>query len=164
MTPVHNADDHMITEDGFVYSLKYSRFLNGSVSKKGYLTYVLKFNDGKVKRMYAHRLVALTFLPRVEGKEIVNHIDGNVLNNHHSNLEWCTHGENNKHAREVLGHFSAFVKGKNHPNAKLTESDVKIIRELYKTGQYSQRALARRFNVAAPTILFIVHRRTWLHV
>lgn len=42
------------------------------------------------------RLVAKTFLPVPEGKEnlTVNHIDGDLRNNHVSNLEWMTRKEN----------------------------------------------------------------------
>lgn len=39
-------------------------------------------------------MVAETFLPRVPGKEFVNHIDGNTKNFHLSNLEWVTLKEN----------------------------------------------------------------------
>ncbi len=41
-----------------------------------------------------HRLVALAFCPKEEGKEYVNHIDGNPTNNKASNLEWCSHKDN----------------------------------------------------------------------
>ncbi|PLR84299.1 hypothetical protein CVD25_21465 [Bacillus canaveralius] len=33
-----------------------------------------------------HRLVATAFIPKVEGKPLINHIDGNRANNHVSNL------------------------------------------------------------------------------
>ena len=54
------------------------------------------------KRYKVHRLVAFMFCnPPCNYKELtVNHIDGNKRNNDFSNLEWCTHLENNKHARE----------------------------------------------------------------
>lgn len=56
------------------------------------------WKDGKSKDFLVHRLVAYAFIPKIEGKESVNHIDGNPKNNHISNLEWCDHKENNNHA------------------------------------------------------------------
>jgi hypothetical protein len=53
--------------------------------------------NGKQQRFYVHRLVALHFIPNNDPlhKTIVNHIDGNKLNNNVSNLEWVTPRENN---------------------------------------------------------------------
>lgn len=55
------------------------------------------------KHMKVHRLVALAFLPPIEGKTHVNHKDGDRMNNSVTNLEWCTNAENIQHARDVLG-------------------------------------------------------------
>lgn len=60
-------------------------------------------SKGKKKRMYIHRLVALTFIPNPEGKKQVNHKDGNKLNNGADNLEWVTNAENQLHAYRELG-------------------------------------------------------------
>ena len=45
-----------------------------------------------------HYLVALLFLDNPRGCTEVNHIDGDILNNDVSNLEWCTRAENLAHA------------------------------------------------------------------
>ena len=47
-----------------------------------------------------HRVVAFLFIDKVEGKNFVNHIDGNKDNNCSDNLEWVTKSENTKHAHE----------------------------------------------------------------
>ena len=49
------------------------------------------------KSYSVHRLVALAFIPNIENKEFVNHIDGNKTNNKLTNLEWATCLENNIH-------------------------------------------------------------------
>lgn len=52
------------------------------------------------KSNYVHRLVAEAFL--TTGKnQCVNHIDGNKLNNHYTNLEWVTFKQNSEHASKT---------------------------------------------------------------
>lgn len=58
------------------------------------------------KHRYIHRLVADSFFDGDHSHLDVNHIDGNKLNNHISNLEWCTRQENIKHA---------FINGLKYP-------------------------------------------------
>jgi hypothetical protein len=70
---------------------------NSYISKLGYEKILLSSNRNK-KEFSVHRLVAIAFINNAENKKEVNHIDGNKLNNHISNLEWCTRKENLQHA------------------------------------------------------------------
>lgn len=87
-----------VYEDGSIFSHYINRFLKPDFTKKGYYQVTL-FIENKPKRIKVHRLVALLFLEEnIENKPTVNHIDGNKINNHYSNLEWATFKENNQHA------------------------------------------------------------------
>lgn len=90
--------DYYIYEDGRCYSLHSKRFLKPKTSTK-YNRYSLSVN-GKVYDRYAHRLVASAFLEQEEGKNEVNHKDGNTRNNCVDNLEWVSRSENLQHQFE----------------------------------------------------------------
>lgn len=74
------------------------RVLSHRVNTKrfGYCEVSLRVNKVE-KRFKVHRLVAEAFIPNIDNKPFVNHIDGNKENNSVSNLEWCTDKENKKH-------------------------------------------------------------------
>ena len=70
----------------------------------GYLQVHLTLDTGKPKTYRLHRLVAKAWVDGWrEDKDVVNHIDGDRLNNAASNLEWVSVSENNKHAYDKLG-------------------------------------------------------------
>lgn len=75
------------------------RILKQKTDKYGYKRVSL-WKNKKPKDFLVHRLVALAFIPKPIGKEIINHKDCNVINNYIDNLEWCTYAENLQHAYE----------------------------------------------------------------
>lgn len=107
-----------------------------------------------------HRIVMEAFAgPCPEGFN-VNHIDGNKLNNHLSNLEYVTPRENVLHA-ERLGLVKHCV-GVAHGKTTLSEQDVITIRGLAR--HTSTVELAHRYGVTDATIRNIIYGATWSHV
>lgn len=84
-----------IRRDGTKYPIK-GKDLSPFISNVGYVRISLR-NGGKQVKYSVHRLVAEAFIPKEIGRDFVNHIDGNRLNNHYSNLEWVSMIENNCH-------------------------------------------------------------------
>ena len=74
--------------------------------KNGYLTVSLSKN-GKKKIYRVHKLVASIFIDNFNNYPVINHKDGNKLNNCVDNLEWCTYKQNIIHSwKNGLSHIS----------------------------------------------------------
>lgn len=76
------------------------KLLKTRVNNRGYKDVRLS-KDGKTFTKLVHILTAEAFVPNVEVKPNVNHMDGNKLNNHFKNLSWVTHSENIQHAYDT---------------------------------------------------------------
>lgn len=68
------------------------RVLKPLESKDGY--HSVRYN---YKYLKIHRIVYQKFVSNLDANLQINHIDGNKLNNHFSNLEMITQSENMKH-------------------------------------------------------------------
>ncbi|NIM48947.1 MAG: hypothetical protein GTO22_06755 [Gemmatimonadales bacterium] len=55
-------------------------------------------------------------------------------------------------------------RGERSPVAKLSEEQVKLIRQEYATGETSVRELAQKYGVGTGCVYAIVHRRSWKHL
>lgn len=94
--PIEGLEDYMISEDGNVFSKLSRKNMSLASIRGGYQS--IKFHKIN-KCLKVHQMVAKAFIPNNDPtKQIVNHIDGNKLNNHVSNLEWVSLLQNNKHA------------------------------------------------------------------
>jgi hypothetical protein len=132
------------------------KVLSPKPGKLGYKTVSLHMN-GYAKKYLVHRLVAEAFIPNPEDKPYVNHIDGDKSNNEVSNLEWATPSENSKHSYRT--HLREPIRGERNSQSKLTDEEVKWIREnvIKKDKEFGCKALAEKFGVTEPHISSIVN-------
>lgn len=119
---IEGFEKYEVSNLGRVRSLNYrktkeTKILKLCKDKKGYLKVNL-YKSSKHSSKRVHRLVATAFIPNLDNKTQVNHIDGNKQNNTVSNLEWCTCSENNQHAYNTGLHKIPNNKGENNPNSK----------------------------------------------
>ena len=101
--------DYDVTESGIVVNSKTGKVLHQYKSKHGYLRVAL-YENGKQKRVFVHRLVAMKYIPNPHNLPQVNHKNGIKTDNRVENLEWCTASENQQHRRYVLKSGNRRVK------------------------------------------------------
>ena len=160
---IKGYEDYMISSKGRVFSYNTKKFLKPQNNGYGYL-FVILWKNGITKAHKIHRLVALAFIPNPENKRTVNHKDSDRTNNYVKNLEWATHSENSQHGYDNGLQKPPCLKGSKHGRAKLSEKEVLEIRRLHATGNYTQTALGKIFDVGKAVIGKIVNRKLWKHV
>ena len=106
-----------ITEKSGKKRIKYEIIRKQVLGKNGYF-YVSMIQNKKMKLCSVHRLIALSFLPLIENKNIVNHKNGIKTDNRLGNLEWCNKSENELHAYRVLGKINIPIGSVNLPKRK----------------------------------------------
>ncbi len=74
-----------------------SKIISTRINNCGYIEVRLSKNS-KSTTKFLHSLLAQTFIPNVNNRLEVNHINGIKTDNHLTNLEWVTHSENVMHA------------------------------------------------------------------
>ena len=124
---------YIITSDGILFSLLDKRGkittrrveLKIPVTKAGYKQAQVYIKQKRCVRSI-HRLVAEAFVANPDNKPVVNHLDGNKLNNHYTNLAWCTRSENDLHAFTNGLRYATAYKRIGIPNEKLQRKVIQL--------------------------------------
>jgi hypothetical protein len=107
-----------------------------TINKQGYSTITLTKNN-KGKRFLLHRLIAESFIPNIEKKRVVNHIDNNPKNNKVSNLEWVTHRENTCHQIKKQNCSSIYIGVTLHKKRNKWGASIVINKKNINLGRYN---------------------------
>ena len=142
-------EDYMVSNTG---KLKRKERILKPDYNKGYFRYTLCKNN-QTKRFLAHRLVAICFIQNPNDKRFVNHIDGDKLNNHVTNLEWCTSSENEIHSYNRLGKINSQRKLNIHEVNDILNNAIKGVNTL---------DFIIKYNVSRKTILNILNKKTYV--
>ena len=157
---------YSISEYGDVRNDKTSKILHTKKDKDGYLTIMLCVNEivsgntHKRKSFRISQLVARTYIgepPLDMFDPTVDHIDGDIENNHFTNLQWLERGKNSS-IRNNKG-----VGSQNH-EAILCENQVYEICNLLLHTELSLQEIANKYNVGKSTISNIKLHKAWTHI
>ena len=134
---------------GKVMNIRTGKFLKPYDDGKEYLRVKI---DGRCERL--HILVAVAFIPNPEGKNVVNHKNGDKTINEYWNLEWTTSKENTAHAIET-GLFDP------RGCAITTEEQRNEIRKLLALKKYSCREISEIVGVSKSIVSHIRYNECW---
>lgn len=153
---------YQVSDSGHVMSLRTGRILKEGVDKETNIRNIGLYNAQGVRKSYTiHQLVMRTFVGECPPDMEINHDDGDRSNNTLSNLEYCTHQYNIRHAIRTGLYKSP--TGENAHASKLTQKKVDEIRASYIPKRGMKTALAKQYGVTAAAIHKIVTRKTWKH-
>ncbi|WP_051149989.1 HNH endonuclease signature motif containing protein [Bacillus safensis] len=147
-----------ITEQGVIISKKTKKPRKTFVTPAGYegIGYT-KPNVGTVNYL-VHRLVAQYFIGDIPRGFVVNHKDGNKLNNHADNLEIVTYKENTKHAMDIG--LMAGQPGEENSMAKMTNEQANNLINDLLSGMSNKEA-GVKYGLHSQYISLIRHKRRW---
>ena len=99
---IRSLDRVVIDKNGREIKFKGKIIKQRPTTTSDYLVCDLSKN-GKRKHYCVHRLVAIAFVSGWFENAVVDHIDGNIYNNHFTNLRWITQKENIHHGYKNSG-------------------------------------------------------------
>ena len=148
-------ENYSINEKGEIKNNITKKILSPSINKDSGYYQIDLWKNNKSRKYTLHRLVASNFIPNLENKPTVDHIDGNRLNNDISNLRWATYSEQNSRFN-TFGVRSEKIKVINVNGEELIFNRIKDVAEhfncnisnisqMLKKGTFGKRGKTRNY-------------------
>lgn len=169
--------EYIITDQGTIIDLVYKRVVRYYLDKDGYMRVSLRVENPTSSKpsmnFGIHRLVAWEFCDNddPEVKRIVNHMDGRVMHNESTNLEWTTVAGNTQHADD---HNMRNTQGDKNVTSIYNENFVHRICSLYEQGYepmdvyhkfFGYSPLRSKADKSVYTLLYTLKKKAgWPHI
>lgn len=116
-------EDYVVSKDAVFVNLKTGTTPKQTLNQYGYVAISLRNSEGKFVRKTVHRLLAKMFIPCdvVNGRQVVNHINGIKWDNRLCNLEWTNDSGNIKHGYELNGRKKQPILVRNAKTGRVVE-------------------------------------------
>ena len=126
------GDFYLVSNTGEIKGVKTGKIRKKNINHEGYYFVCISLGSRDNKPLIKiHRAVAETFLDNKESYPVINHKDGNKLNNNLDNLEFCTYQDNSIHAVET-----GLIKPPVNSARIIRLNDYKFFESVLSAGKY----------------------------
>lgn len=149
---------YKISTIGQVFSIKSNKFKSQETDKDGYKKITL-YDNGRSKRFFVHRLVALTYLQNPQNKTQIDHIDTNRSNNSVNNLRWATRLQNRNNSKSLQNYAKIDYRTNLGKTGKLAKNSKPILCVQLNKVYYGCMQAQRQLGVDHRHIQDVLHGR-----
>jgi hypothetical protein len=103
---IENIINYEVSNKGRVRNKLTNYILKQGKNHDGYMNVSIK----DAKSIYVHKVVANAFIPKIDNKNTVDHIDKNRSNNHVDNLRWASRKEQCENRNWSKGNFNRKIQ------------------------------------------------------
>ena len=113
------------------------KYVLGERVDGGYYKVRVRYQD-RVVNLRVHRVLAKAFIQNPDNLPVIDHIDGDRLNNALSNLRWCTVAQNNQNSRKRKQNKSGFKGVSWHKQVRKWQASIKVNRKSHYLGYFTR--------------------------